>query len=148
MYQNWGWDDSQLNIKTKRIINDYVNQAGGKIVFDRATKLYWQKSGSERHFTYNESHQFIVLLNKQNYLGYSDWRLPTAEEALSLMEHEQNENGLYINSKFDAIQDRIWTSDNFNNNKIFCPNFSNGYFARVSQDSKSFVRAVRSDFDD
>jgi len=41
----------------------------------------------------------------------SDWRLPTLEEAMSLMEPGKREHGLFIEPIFAGAQRWIWTAD-------------------------------------
>ena len=54
---------------------------------------------------------YIDDINRQDFGGFSDWRLPTLKEAMSLMEPAGNQNGLHISSIFDPVQDEIWTHD-------------------------------------
>jgi hypothetical protein len=41
---------------------------------------------------------------------YNDWRLPTLEEAVSLLESDKK-NGLFIAPVFDKWQSSIWTGN-------------------------------------
>jgi len=82
-------------------------------VFDRATGLTWQRSGSG-WMTFAESKAYLDSLNRQNYGGFRDWRLPTLEEAMSLMEPDRNkDSSLYIVPVFDERQWWIWTADQY-----------------------------------
>jgi hypothetical protein len=91
------------------IQNKYKDQ--GEVVVDHATGLMWQKSGSNEWLSYQESQQYIRQLNNERFAGYDDWRLPTVEELLSLVESEEQANKLYINPIFDAKQKWCWSAD-------------------------------------
>ena len=84
----------------------------GEVIFDDATGLTWQKSGSPKSITYQDAQEYIAELNRQKFGGYENWRLPTVEELLSLLEKERNSaNNLYINPMFDETQTWVWSAD-------------------------------------
>jgi hypothetical protein len=89
------------------------NINGDRVVIDYTTNLMWQQSGSAKKvFLRKAAQKYIAKLNTYKFAGFNDWRLPTLEEAMSLMEPKKNEDtGLYINSLFDKKQDWIWTID-------------------------------------
>jgi len=95
--------------------NNYEAQVinGDKVVIDHATGLMWHQSGSLQKMNWGETYQWISELNRQEYAGYRNWRLPTIDEAVTLLESSKfgGENGLYIDSIFDSRQKLIWTSD-------------------------------------
>ena len=95
----------------KGVQHQYEVLEGGKVVFDKTTGLTWQQSASEQSITFDQAKQYIRTLNKQRFAGHNDWRLPTLEEAMSLMEPKKNKQGLYIDSVFDKEQYWIWTAD-------------------------------------
>lgn len=71
----------------------------------------WQQGGSANKMKYEAAQKWIEDLNRKGYAGYSDWRLPTLEEAMSMMDPKQLNGDLYIDPKFDSRQRWIWTSD-------------------------------------
>ena len=105
--------DSVCNKTGKGIIHNYDQQniAGDKIVTDKATDLMWQQGGSSHYMKYLKVKNWIAQLNITDYAGYNNWRLPTLEEAMSLVEREKKNGDLYINPVFDKTQMYIWTSD-------------------------------------
>jgi len=120
--------------------NIFVDNEDGTIS-DFKTGLMWQRDGSNDVMEHSDAIKYIDSLNKNNFAGYSDWRLPTLEELASLLENK-NKGRLYIVPVFNAKQDWCWSSDNRSSGRAFNVNFLYGeaYWSNVY----CFVRAVRS----
>lgn len=142
--------------------NDYEAQVvnGDKIVIDHATGLMWHQSGSLQTMNWGETYQWVRELNRVRYAGYQDWRLPTIDEAVTLLESRKygGENGLYIDPVFDSSQKMIWTSDekakterswigttSVSGRYWWCVNFTNGTVSWLIRlvESQKHVRPVR-----
>ena len=83
---------------------------GDKVVVDNETGLMWHQSGCDKNLKWNKAKEWVRSLNSRGYAGHHDWRLPTLEEAASLLESNKR-NDLYIDPVFSNKQKRIWTSD-------------------------------------
>jgi len=103
----FGLDDKQRPLQY--IENDYEDF--GEVVLDRATGLLWQKSGSDKLLGYQDAEKYIDMLNKQQFAGYDDWRLPTIPELMSLLEPTKKHGDLYIHPIFDKRQRWCWSVD-------------------------------------
>jgi hypothetical protein len=91
--------------------NDFVDNGNGTIT-DRSTGLMWQKSGSSRELYLVKTEDYIKKLNHDGFAGYSDWRIPTTDEIVSLLKQmKQNGKGLHIDPLFDKTQYSCWSSD-------------------------------------
>ncbi len=86
--------------------NDFVKSRDGETVRDRATGLMWQQSGSMQ-IIYKKKQVYFKELNGKRFAGYSDWRLPTIEELMSLMERKEV-NNLYIDPVFVFGSKQVW----------------------------------------
>ena len=139
----YSWSQEWSNPQGRGLPNDFVLQSGGKIVLDRATGLMWQQSGSGEYMTYDKAPAYIAQLNRANFAGYSDWRLPTLEEAMSLMESKKLNEDLYIDPKFDKTQRYIWTADKESAGVAWVADFYGGYCGRYNVGFINYVRAVR-----
>jgi len=73
---------------------------GDSVVIDRAIDLTWQQSGSGYTMNYESAQVYIDSLNSVGFASYDDWRLPTLEEAMSLMEPQPQNGDLYIDAVF------------------------------------------------
>ena len=127
MLRNKGISDSRRNSVGTGISHEFEAQNGGTVVYDRATGLLWQQSGSQSDMNYERAKNYISELNHEQFAGYNDWRLPTLEEAMSLMEPTQKNNNLHIGQIFDSCQMRIWTSDFRRDSMSWVVRFDAGY---------------------
>ena len=136
------YHDTNLNPEGKSIDHQFQSQPGDSIILDAATELTWQQSGSSRDVLYLRVEEYIQKINAETFGGYSDWRLPTLEESMSLMESKKK-NGRYISGQFDKSQPRIWTSDKIIDLIVWVVDFDYGSCAYVPATYSYYVRAVR-----
>ena len=118
-----------------------------KVVVDNATGLMWHKGGSGRRFTWVDAKGWIESLNSEGYAGYHEWRLPTVEEAVSLLESSKRNEDLYIDPVFSNKQKWIWTADSKDGSEAaWIVGFSNGdvYWDYIGNLGSYYVRPVRS----
>ncbi len=106
--KKWDFFDAELN-PTGRFDNVLVDGGHPETVIDLKTSLMWQRGGldiaSIRTMQLN-----IAELNRQGFAGFDDWRQPTMEEALSLMEPERNGKGIYLHAAFSREQPFIFVA--------------------------------------
>jgi hypothetical protein len=122
-----------------------VERKHEKLVIDGATDLTWQRSGSPAAVTYDDAKKYIHGLNKQKFAGYKDWRLPTLDEAMSLLKPRKSRNDLYIDPAFNQTQQWVWTMDEADAGVPWVVTFRAGC-CYVPIASHYYVRAVRGEF--
>ncbi|MGD9117831.1 MAG: DUF1566 domain-containing protein [Dehalococcoidia bacterium] len=86
--------------------NLFVDNGDGTIT-DEATGLMWAQSDSGEGMTWEEALAWVQERNEENYLGYSDWRLPNAKELQSLVDYTRSPDttdSAAIDSLFEATQ--------------------------------------------
>jgi tetratricopeptide (TPR) repeat protein len=112
MIKQRGFFEVERNKEGRGLQHQYeeVTRQGEKLIIDHTTHLTWQKFSSEKNFKFARAQEYIRELNTQKYAGYNDWRLPTLEEAMSLMEPQKSY--MYINSLFFDTYS-IWTADTY-----------------------------------
>ena len=113
-----------------------------KVVIDHATGLMWQQSGSYDYMSRKEVKKWLRGLNRKGYAGYTDWRVPTIEEASSLLEASEKNGNLYIDTVFDKKQRWLWTGDSCSSGGMWRVYFDDGY-VDWGDVSLLFVRLVR-----
>lgn len=116
---------------------------GDLIIKDLTTGLMWQQSGSGEAMPHDASANYISYMNEISFAGYNDWRLPTLEEGMSLIEKKENNHGLHISEVFDQFQQWVWTSDKKNPAAAWYIGFDDGYCDTDPIETDACVRAVR-----
>lgn len=87
--------------------HDLVDNGDVLTVTDRVTGLMWQRAGTD--IVSNRSmKQEVARINREQFAGYADWRLPSMAEALSLLESEKKANDQYLHRCFSDEQPFIF----------------------------------------
>ena len=104
----WNFFDKEINPEGG-FKNVFADSGDGLTVIDELTGLMWQRSGLDLCSIRQMNHD-IEKLNRDSFAGYSDWQMPTAEEAMSLLECQRNNKGLYIAPCFSKEQPFIFVA--------------------------------------
>lgn len=125
----------------------FLNNGNGTLL-DTVTGLMWQQSdGGEMTFE-----DAILYCNNLNLGGYTDWRLPNAHEAFSILNHQLNNPALDAAVFPKTLAEYWWTSDRQVNdsNKVWVTNAGGGIGNHLKTETISaggfkrfHVRAVR-----
>ena len=138
------------------INHDYNLKAvsGDVVVVDNATGLMWHQSGSDDEMLWDKAEEWLSsepedhvksLNREEGYAGYHDWRLPTVDEAVSLLESSEKNGDLYIDPVFSKKQPWIWTGDRAGSQTAWFVRFINGFVGWFYvYNYSSYVRPVRS----
>lgn len=66
--------------------NDFQDNGDGTIT-NRATGLMWSQADSGRDMNWEAALAYAQARNSEKYLGYTDWRLPSAKELQSIVNY-------------------------------------------------------------
>lgn len=106
--KKWNFFEAELN-PSGSFANAFAAGDNPEVVIDRRTSLMWQRDGidigSLRYVQKN-----IEELNRQKFAGFTDWRLPSMEEAMSLMEPLKNTKGVFLHPCFSKEQPFIFVA--------------------------------------
>ena len=69
--------------------NDFADNEDST-VSDLATGLMWEQSDSQTGMDWEAALTWAQTKNAENYLGYSDWRLPNAKELHSILDYTRS----------------------------------------------------------
>jgi len=80
------------------------------VVIDHATGLMWQQSVSKERLDWREVETYVQQANETELAGFTDWRIPTVEELLSLMTPKVKD-AFFIDPVFHEEILAPWTID-------------------------------------
>jgi hypothetical protein len=86
--------------------NSFTDNGDGTIT-DSATGLMWAQDDSGSGMNWEDALAYAQTKNGENYLGYSDWRLPNAKELQSLVDYTRSPDttsSAAIDPLFNATQ--------------------------------------------
>jgi len=130
-FEGYSTINHDYDIKTIRyVVIGGTREVYVEVVVDNATGLMWMREGSDNYLEWDEVQKWVTRLNQLGYAGYQDWRLPTLEEAASLLEPNKRD-GLYIDPVFNRRQLDCWTGDRMGNLTAWAVGFDNGSISFV-----------------
>lgn len=106
--QQFNFFDSEKNAQGS-FPNYLVDNGDDLTVTDLVTGLMWQREGIDI-MSHRMLCKEIDQLNSARFGGFSDWRLPTMAEALSLLDPEKNERDQHIACCFSSQQPFIFVA--------------------------------------
>lgn len=120
---------------------------GDKVVIDNVTGLMWHQSGSGGFgIPWQRAEEWVGKLNDKGYAGFHNWRLPTLEEAASLLRPSKDSGGLYIDKIFDSTQKYLWTGDIYKKEDRWFVDLNQGNVTWSSKYLYGFNRNLRANF--
>lgn len=125
-----------------------VRETGGVLVVeDAASGLVWERGGSGDVVQGGRAGALdrVAELNRRGYAGYRDWRLPTLDEALSLMTPDVTA-GFHLDPAFEAMGAPFaWTIDTGPDGRGYVVYYHqrDGYASLEVEGFNAYVRAVR-----
>lgn len=106
--KRWQFFDAELN-PGGRFENVLGAGADLQTVIDFRTSLMWQRGGLDIG-SLRMIEKKISAVNDQDLAGFHDWRLPTLEEAMSLLEPEANDKGVHLHPCFSREQPFVFVA--------------------------------------
>ena len=140
---NLGLHDERWNPNGKGITHNYKTLADERYVLDLATNLTWQRHGLIDKMSYDNAENYTIELNNQKFGGFNNWRLPTLEEAMTLIEQEKK-GELFLDPVFSRKLSIIWTSDKIRDDLVWVVRFDIGTCSGGKPSSEYEVLVVRS----
>jgi len=115
--------------------------SGQNVVLDNNTNLMWQQEISDETYTWENA---ISYCEDLNYAGYSDWRLPSPQEFLTIIDNSKVRPATNtMNFPNMPIGKYFWTNKEFPANKAPSFHSSYGYIISQSKTTDSIVMCVR-----
>lgn len=86
----YNFADQERN-PTGSFTNYLVDNGDGLTVTDQVTGLMWQRSGADI-MSHRSMRNELERINKRKFAGFTDWRIPSMAEALSLLGQDKSKD--------------------------------------------------------
>ncbi|MBN2345371.1 MAG: SEL1-like repeat protein [Candidatus Aminicenantes bacterium] len=103
-----------------------LNVDGLRLIVDHAPRLVWTRQQNPVKMNLKKSGQWIASLNRLGYGGIRTWRLPTVEEAASLLQRGAGGGKSFLPDAFAADITEIWTGDSLTESESWIVDFLGG----------------------
>lgn len=113
----------------------------GDCIVDHATGLIWQYSGSQSPLQWEQAADYIEELSNTGFCGHSNWRLPTINELLSLLNPSSME-GFCHDPAFCDIQKCLWSADTRSKRAAWAMDLEMGFIDSSDRTDFHFVKGV------
>jgi hypothetical protein len=147
-----GFHEAAWNAAARGPAHAYATRVEGDAVLiaDDATGLVWEKGGSGRPVGYEDALARVQEMAARRVGGHADWRLPTVEEAASLLAPAAAPPGIdptslvRIDPAFEfAAAPFVWTADNEPDGRRWVVYYGEGRLGLERDSYNAYVRAVR-----
>lgn len=106
LIRQWNFYDGEIN--PEGFFDNELTDTGDTLtVVDKKTGLMWQRVGLDL-CSIRSMKGRIEQLNTEGFAGHHDWRMPTLEEAMSLMEPVANAKDVHLHPCFSMEQPFIF----------------------------------------
>ena len=128
---------------TDRDEKTYTKRADGTVV-DAATGLQWQRAGSDYPLIWPDAQAYVADINARGFAGQSDWRLPSVDELVSLLERPPAMRDFCLPPVFDPSRPNLWTCDRKSYTAAWFVSAALAFVGWQDFSCRFHVRAVRS----
>ena len=123
------------------------------MVMDKVTGSIWERKTDDnsihnknQRYTWEDAQNvFIAQLNIDKFGGFSDWRLPTIEELVLVVNYDKFDPVIDTDYFLNTVSSWYWssTTDVYYTDNAWCVNFRYGYVGDYGKSNTYYVRAVR-----
>ncbi len=118
--------------------------AGGEVLTDLASGLTWQRGGSDFTLDWHTATAYIDQLNHEGFGGRRNWRLPTIDELITLLQPNPQGSDHCLPPIFDRRPKRLWSCDRRTFTSAWYVNLNLGFVSWQDCSCHNAIKAVSS----
>ncbi|MCW7753726.1 protein kinase [Desulfobotulus sp. H1] len=122
--------------------NQFRSEPDTGLIYDAATGLLWEKSGSPFPLNRRDADQWIEMLNKKSDKHGGCWRLPTVPELFSITRRTMTPSEYCMEYPFNPRQAWVWTADDRSYVSSWFVDILRGFTAPMDRDGHCYVKGV------
>lgn len=118
--------------------------ANGEVLTDQASGLTWQRGGSDFTLDWHAAAAYTDQLNHEGFGGRRNWRLPTIEELITLLQPNPQGSDHCLPPIFDRRPKRLWSCDRRTFASAWYVNLNLGFVSWQDFSCHNAIKAVSS----
>lgn len=122
-------------------IENEFEKTSDQTIKDLTTRLIWQQSGSRHPMNWYQARNYIHLLSESRFGGYQNWRMPTINEMLSLL-NPLSYGNFCMEPVFSPDQKWLWSGDTRSKKSAWIVDVQMGFAASSNLFDFNFVKGV------
>jgi hypothetical protein len=123
---------------SNKVDTNFERDERTEIVLDKKESKIYYDGASSPQMNFEDAQEFC---KNSNFLGYKEWRVPTKEEAVSLLELSRSH--ISVKHAFKNVQKGMyWTSTEERFNEAWYVDFDLGRYSTNKRDNKYYALCV------
>jgi serine/threonine protein kinase len=127
--------------RPNRYIRNAFQVTTKETVTDMTTGLTWQQAGSKYPMPWENKDRYLNELNQNRFGGHDNWRMPTMNELLSLLNPWALET-FCRNAHFNDTHTWLWSADQRSRRAVWTIELDIGFVSCSDRLDRYFVKAV------
>ena len=115
-----------------------------RLLTDVATGLTWQRGGSAFALDWHRAGDYIRGLNQSQLGGRDNWRLPTIEELITLLQPQPSDHDQCLPPVFERSPQRLWSCDRRTYTSAWYVSLDLGFVGWQDLSCRNGIKAVSS----
>ena len=122
----------------------FQDEDSGRLLTDRTTGLVWQRGGAPLTLDWQRAREYVDQLNHTRLGGRGNWRLPSIEELITLLQPHPSGREMCLPPLFEPSPQGLWSCDRRTYTSAWYIRLDLGFVGWLDLSCRNGIKAVSS----